>query len=123
MSHAQAIHAHEKNDRNGEIAHDVEEVTASLKERAEQARETLEVVKEKAEAVMRERPYLVPAAAGAAGFAAGMFVGSKLMRFVVFTAVGAVLTETVGSEVKRLTRDFVGEMHRRLVEGEVEEEA
>ena len=90
---------------------------ADLRERVENARDVVENVREKAEMAFREKPYLLPVAAGAVGLGIGMLLGSKIMRFVLFTAGAAVLSETVGGEIKRMSRDFIEDLQDRLGEG------
>jgi len=94
---------------------------AKLRERVEQARDVVENVREKAEVAFRDKPYLVPVTAGAVGFGLGMLFGSKLMRFVLFTAGATILTETLGGEIKRMSKDFVADLQDRLGEDEGEE--
>lgn len=94
----------------------------ALRDRVEHVRDMVENVRDRAETAFREKPYLVPVAAGAAGFGVGLLFGSKMMRFFVMTAVGTVLTEAVGGEVRRLAGDFLTEFQHRLGEGEGAEE-
>ena len=96
------------------------DIGETVKERLESARDALEDVKEKAEAVFAERPYLVPLTAGAVGFGLGMLFGSRLARFAVVTVVGAVVSDVVGGEAKRLAGAFMKDMQSRLTEGEDE---
>jgi hypothetical protein len=90
----------------------------AIRERVEQARDMFENVKEKAEITFKEKPYLVPVTAGAVGFGIGLLFGSKLVRFVAFTAVGALVTDALGGEIKRISSDFMGDLKSRLAEGE-----
>ena len=95
----------------------------SLKERVEHARDVVEGLRDKAELAIREKPYLLPIATGVGGLAIGMLLGSKIMRFVLFTAVGTMLSDTLGGEIKRISRDFMENLQERLGsegEGEVE---
>ena len=94
---------------------------ADLRQRVDHARDVVESVREKAEMAFREKPYLLPVAAGAVGLGIGMLLGSKIMRFVLFTAGAAILSETVGGEIKRMSRDFVEDLQDRLG-GEGEDE-
>ena len=90
----------------------------ALRDRVDQARDLFDNVKDKAETAFKEKPYLVPVTAGAVGFGVGLLFGSKLMRFVFLSAVGAVLTDALGGEVKRISSDFIGDLKSRLEEGE-----
>jgi uncharacterized membrane protein len=100
-----------------DIKHITEKGSEALKERVENVRHMVENVRDRAEVAFREKPYLVPVAAGAVGFGVGMLFGSKLMRFVVFTAVGTLLTESLGGEIKRISKDFMSDLQERLGEG------
>jgi hypothetical protein len=94
-----------------------------LRDKVEQVRDIVENVRDQAEVAFRDRPYLVPVAAGAVGLGIGLLLGSKLTRFIVFTAVGGILTEALGGEIKRIAGDFMGEFQNRLGEGESEAKA
>jgi hypothetical protein len=96
---------------------------ADLRQRVEDARDVVENVREKAELAFREKPYLLPVAAGALGLGVGMLFGSKIMRFVLFTAGAAIISETVGGEIKRMSKDFIEDLQDRLGEGGEGEEA
>ena len=104
-----------------ETSEAMSEVTENVKERLEQARDALEGARDRAVELFQERPYLAPVTAGAVGFGLGILCGSRLARFVVVTAVGAVVSDVVGGEVKRLAGDFMKDMQARLAEGEREE--
>jgi hypothetical protein len=97
-----------------------EEAAEGLRDRVEHVRDIVENVRDKAEVAFRDKPYLVPVAAGAVGLGIGVLLGSKITRFVLFTAVGALLSDALGGEIKRLASDFVGEFQNRLGEGEGE---
>lgn len=99
------------------------EAADGLREKVEHVRDIVENVRDQAEVVFRDKPYLVPVAAGAVGFGLGLLVGSKLTRFIVFTAVGGILSEALGGEIKRMAGEFMGEFHNRLGEGESEAKA
>lgn len=94
------------------------DVAETVRDKVEQVRDIVENVRDKAEVTFRERPYLVPVAAGAVGFGVGLLFGSKLTRFLVVTAVGGLLSETIGSEIKRMAGEFMSEFQNRLTEGE-----
>lgn len=90
-----------------------------LRQRMDKARDIVETVRDRAEIAFHDKPYLVPITAGAVGLGIGMLLGSKLTRFVVFTAVGALLSDALGGEIKRISRDFMDDLQNRL-EGEAE---
>lgn len=94
-----------------------------LRDRVEHVRDIVENVREQAEVVFRDKPYLVPVAAGAVGLGVGVLLGSRITRFILFTAVGTVLSDVLGGELKRLAGDFVGEFQNRLSDSEGEAEA
>jgi len=100
-----------------------EDAGAQLRDRVEHVRDIVENVRDQAEVVFRDKPYLVPVAAGAVGLGIGVLLGSKITRFILFTAVGTVLSDVLGSEIKRLAGDFVGEFKNRLTDGEGEGES
>jgi hypothetical protein len=95
-----------------------EEAAEGLRNRVEHVRDIVENVRDKAEVAFRDKPYLLPVTAGAVGFGLGVLMGSKIMRFVLFTAVGTVVSDMFGSEIKRIASEFVGEFQNRLGEGE-----
>ena len=95
-----------------------EDVGAQLKDRVEHVKELVENVRDQAEVAFRDRPYLVPVTAGAVGFGLGLLLGSKLTRFIVFTAVGTVVSDALGGQIKKIAGDFIGEFQSRLGEGE-----
>ena len=97
------------------------EAGEAIRDRMEHVRDVVEDVRERAEVTFREKPYLVPVAAGAVGFGVGLLFGSKITRFLVLTAVGTVMSEVVGGEVKRLAGDFFSEFQNRLTAGETED--
>ena len=92
-------------------------IDESLRGRVDRARNIVENVRDRAELAFRDRPYLVPVAAGAVGLGIGILLGSKLTRFLVFTAVGTLVSETFGGEIRRVSREFLSEVQRRVAEG------
>lgn len=94
-----------------------ERIEGTLRERVGQARDAIENVRERAEVAFRDKPYLLPVAAGALGLGVGILLGSRLMRFILFTAVGTIVSDTLGGEVKRLAGDFMHDMQNRLQQG------
>ncbi len=94
-----------------------------LRDKVEHVRDIVENVRDQAEVAFRDRPYLVPVAAGAVGLGVGLLLGSKLTRFILFTAVGGILSEALGGEIKRMAGDFMGEFQNRLGEGGTEAKA
>lgn len=99
------------------IKAEVDDVGAELRDRVEHVKDLVENVRDQAEVVFRDRPYLVPVAAGAVGFGMGLLLGSKLTRFIVFTAVGTVVSDALGGHFKRMAGEFLGEFQNRLSEG------
>lgn len=97
-----------------------EDAAEGLRDRVEHVRDIVENVRDKAEVAFRDKPYLVPVAAGAVGLGIGVLLGSKLTRFILFTAVGTLLSDALGGEIKRMAGDFIGEFQNRLGEGEGE---
>lgn len=93
-----------------------------LRDKVEHVRDIVENVRDQAEVAFRDRPYLVPVAAGAVGFGVGLLLGSKLTRFILFAAVGGIVSDALGGEIKRVAGEFMGELQHRLAEGESEAE-
>src|SRR5687768_764424 len=85
-----------------------------LRQRVGQARDMVETVRDKAEVALRDKPYLLPVAAGAVGLGIGVLLGSKITRFILFTAVGTLLSDALGGEIKRIGKDFVADLQDRL---------
>ena len=93
------------------------EASQQLRDALTSSASGLMFVRERAEETFRERPYLVPVAAGAVGLLTGILLGSKITRFILFTAVGTLVSETFGGEIKRMSRELVSEMQHRLASG------
>ena len=93
-----------------------------LRHRVEHARDIVENVRDRAEVLFRDRPYMLPVAAGAVGVGVGMLLGSKITRFILFTAVGTLLSDALGGEIKRISKDFIEDLQSRLDAGEGEGE-
>jgi hypothetical protein len=111
-------YAQNKSSGQSSVQENLHHVGDTLRDRVEGVRDVIDNVRDRAEVAFRDRPYLVPVAAGALGLGIGLLLGSKLTRFIVFTAVGTLITDTFGGQIKRLSRDFVGQMQNRLDEGE-----
>lgn len=99
----------------------METAEMALRERVEQARDLVEDLRDRAEMAFHERPYLLPVATGALGLGVGILIGSKLSRLLVLTAAGALLSDTVRTQVARVSRDFIRDLGERLEEGEGED--
>lgn len=112
MNHVQG------SERKAKIQAASEEAAGQLRERVEHVRDIVESVRDRAEVAFRDRPYLIPVTAGAVGLGIGVLLGSKLTRFVLFTAVGALLSDTLGGEIRRMASEFMGELQHRIGEGE-----
>ena len=94
-----------------------ENLEHTLRERVDRARDVVDNVRERAEVAFRDKPYLLPVAAGALGLGVGMLLGSRIMRFILFTAVGTVVSDTLGGEIRRIAGDFLHEVQNRLEQG------
>lgn len=81
--------------------------SAVLRDGMSEARDVIHELRERVELALQEKPYLVPVATGAAGFAAGLLVGSKLARVLVVGAASALLSDTVRMQLQKLTRDIL----------------
>lgn len=102
--------------RRVHMAHKSHLAEERLRERMSEARDIATELREKVEVAVREKPYMVAAASCAIGVGIGVLVGSKLTRFLAFAAVGGLLSDTIGGEVKRLARDVVRDFQERLDE-------
>ena len=99
----------------------VEGAEVALRERVEHARDLVEDLRDRAEMAFHERPYLLPVATGALGLGVGVLIGSKLSRLVLITAAGALLSDTVRTQVARMSRDFIKDLGDKLEAGEGED--
>jgi ElaB/YqjD/DUF883 family membrane-anchored ribosome-binding protein len=124
MSNVQTNTNRSKSMKKGrqDVQHAAEEMKEGIRERFEHARDVVETVRERAEETFRERPYLVPVAAGAVGLITGILLGSKITRFILFTALGTVVSEALGGEIKRFSKELASEMQHRLTEGSREDD-
>lgn len=97
----------------------VENVDVALEQRLEQARDIIEDLRDRAEIAMQERPYLLPVAAGAVGLGVGVLIGSRLSRMLVVGAAGALLSDSIRSQVVKISKEFIADLGDKL---EVDEE-
>lgn len=68
-------------------------------------------VRDKLEEVVEDRTMLaVAAGAGAVGVGVGVLIGSRLARFVVYSAVSSMVRDFVGDEVRRAANRFVSDL-------------
>ncbi len=98
-----------------------EHAEVALRERVEHARDLVEDLRDRAEIAFHERPYLLPVATGVLGLGVGILIGSKLSRVLLYTAAGALLSESVRGQVVKISRDFIKELGEDL-ETEAEDE-
>lgn len=87
-----------------------EEVGVALEQRIEQARDIIEDLRDRAELAFHERPYLLPVATGALGLGVGVLIGSKLSRMIVIGAAGALLSDTVRTQLARTAKELIASL-------------
>jgi hypothetical protein len=90
-----------------------EHVETRLLERFENTRDLVEDLRDRAEIVLHERPYLLPVAAGALGLGVGVLIGSRLSRALFFTTVGALLSDTVRGKIAAVSRELIRDLGER----------
>ena len=104
------------------VEEQVEHVETALKQRVDQVSDIVEDVRDRVEMAIHERPYLVPAAAGALGLGVGILIGSKLSRMLVLGAAGALLSETVRTQMLKAGKQILNNLTEELDETEDVEE-
>jgi hypothetical protein len=82
----------------------------ALRERASHVRDLVEDLRDRAEIAFHERPYLLPVATGALGLGLGVLIGSKLSRFLIVAAAGAMMNERVRRQIVRAGREILNEL-------------
>lgn len=107
------------------IEEQVEHVETGLKQRVDQVSDIVEDVRDRVEMAIHERPYLVPAAAGALGLGVGILIGSKLSRMLVLGAAGALMSDTVRTQALKIGKELLSNLSEQMSEGseDVEEPA
>lgn len=104
------------------VEEQVENVETALKQRVDQVSDIVEDVRDRVEMAIHERPYLVPAAAGALGLGVGILIGSKLSRMLVLGAAGALLNDTVRAQVLKAGKELINNLAADVDETEDVEE-
>jgi ElaB/YqjD/DUF883 family membrane-anchored ribosome-binding protein len=104
------------------VEEQVEHVETALKQRVDQVSDIVEDVRDRVEMAIHERPYLVPAAAGALGLGGGILNGSKLSRMLVHGAAGALLRDTVRTQVLKAGKQILSNLSEEIDETEDVEE-
>jgi len=104
------------------IDQEVEQVETAIKHRVEMVGDVVEDIRDKVEMVLHERPYLLPAAAGALGLGVGVLIGSKLSRMLVLGAAGAMMSDTVRAQAFKMGKEFLHNLSESLEDSEDIEE-
>ncbi|MFO0738933.1 MAG: hypothetical protein U0270_23765 [Labilithrix sp.] len=104
------------------VEEQVENVETALKQRVDQVSDIVEDVRDRVEMAIHERPYIVPAAAGALGLGVGILIGSKLSRMLVLGAAGALLSDTVRTQAIKLGKELINNLAAEVDETEDVEE-
>lgn len=104
------------------VEEQVENVETALKQRVDQVSDIVEDVRDRVEMAIHERPYIVPAAAGALGLGVGILIGSKLSRMLVLGAAGALLSDTVRTQAIKLGEELINNLAAEVDETEDVEE-
>jgi len=99
------------------VQDEVENVGTALQERVAEARDMVEDLRDRAEMAIHERPYIVPVAAGALGLGVGILIGSKLTRIIALGVAGALLSDTVRTQLFAIGKDLIKNMSDKLDEG------
>lgn len=98
------------------VEEQVENVEVALKQRVDQVSDIVEDVRDRVEMAIHERPYIVPAAAGALGLGVGILIGSKLSRMLVMGAATALLSDTVRTEALKFGKQLLSNLSDQLDE-------
>lgn len=96
------------------VEEQVEHVGTALQERVAEARDLVEDLRDRAEMAIHERPYIVPVAAGAVGLGVGILIGSKLSRMIALGVAGALLSDTVRTQIVAIGKDVIKNMSDKL---------
>ncbi|MBX3229134.1 MAG: hypothetical protein KIT84_02275 [Labilithrix sp.] len=105
------------------IEEEVQHVGTALSERVAEARDLVEDLRDRAEMAIHERPYIVPVAAGAVGLGVGILIGSKLTRMIALGVAGALLSETVRTQLVTIGQELIKNVGDKLDAEDVEEPA
>jgi hypothetical protein len=105
-----------------ELDQEVEHVETAIKHRVEMVGDVASDIRDKVEMVLHERPYLLPAAAGALGLGVGVLIGSKLSRMLVLGAAGAMLSDTVRAQALKIGKELLHDLSESLEDSEDIEE-
>jgi ElaB/YqjD/DUF883 family membrane-anchored ribosome-binding protein len=81
-----------------------------IEHRVEQVRELVDDIRDRAEMIFHEKPYLLPVATGAVGLGVGILIGSRLSRVLFFTAAGAMLSDTIRHRLITISKEFLQDL-------------